>query len=148
MIMRKTIKKVLKTYLSENTDMKDKIIPLIEKRGLYLATKMVGGYDSLKKLIGGYDSISREHFIDTIDDLVSEFEDTISVVEINMTPIITRDEDGELCQIEMLYPTGVGISCYGGYKYEQELDFVVMNYYDLNNDIIYEIFEGLMDYDQ
>jgi len=146
--MKKTIKKILKTYISENTDRKDIIIPLIEKRGLYLATKMVGGYDSLKKLIGGYNSISREYFIDTIDDLVSDFDDTIGVVDINMNPIITRDEDGELCQVEMLYPTSVGIGCYGGYKYEQELDFIVMNYYDLDNEIIYEIFEGLMDFDQ
>jgi hypothetical protein len=146
--MKKTIKKILKTYISENRDRKDIINQLIEKNGLYLATKMVGGYDSLKKLIGGYNSISREYFIDTIDDLVSDFDDAIGVVDINMNPIITRDEDGELCQVEMLYPTGVGIGCYGGYKYEQELDFIVMNYYDLDNDIIYEIFEGLMDFDQ
>jgi len=146
--MKKTIKKILKTYISENRDRKDIINQLIEKNGLYLATKMVGGYDSLKKLIGGYNSISREYFIDTIDDLVSDFDDPIGVVDINMNPIITRDEDGELCQVEMLYPTGVGIGCYGGYKYEQELDFIVMNYYDLDNDIIYEIFEGLMDFDQ
>jgi hypothetical protein len=146
--MKKTIKKILKTYISENTDRKDKIISLIEKRGLYFTVNMVGGYETLKKLIGGYDSISRELFIDAIDDLVSDFDDTIGVVDINMTPIITRDKDGELCQIEMLYPTSVGISCYGGYKYERELDFIIMNYYDLDNEIIYEIFEGLMDFNQ
>jgi hypothetical protein len=146
--MKNDIKSILKKYLTEEMNKKDKIISLIKNHGLYLAVKMVGGYETLKKLIGGYNSISRERIIDTIDDLVSDYDDTIALVDINMNPIIIREADGELCQIEMLYSTGVGISCYGGYKYEQELDFIVTNYFELDNEGIYEIFEGLMDYDE
>ncbi len=146
MVMKNNVKSIIKKYLTEELNEKEKIVSLIDKVGLYYSVKMVGGYETLKKLIGGYGSVSRELFIDVIDDLVSDFDDTIGVADIDMTPIITREEDGELCQIEMLYPTGVGISCYGGYKYEQELDFIVMNYDDLDNEIIYEIFEGLINY--
>jgi len=144
--MKPTIKKVLKTYLKENTDKKDKILRLIEKHGLVTACNSVGGYKSLKNIVGSYNEIKIDYFIDMFEDVLNEFEDTVHVDDVGMATIVTRDEDGELCQIEMLYPTGVGIACYGGYKYEQELDFLVMNYYELEKEVVYEIFEGLIDY--
>lgn len=140
------IKSIIKKYLIEESNRKDKIFSLIKKQGLFNAIRIVGGYDSFGKIMGGYDDIDINLIIDFIEDFADDFEDSISVADFGINPIITRDEDGELCQIETLYPTGVGIACYGGYKYGTELDFLVMNYYDLDESIVREIFEGIMWY--
>ena len=70
----------------------------------------------------------------------------ITLMDMNESPIIVKDEDGEISQIEMIYPNDVAIFHYGGYEYSQDLGETYMDYYILPKDILDDIFNMVMGY--
>jgi hypothetical protein len=65
-------------------------------------------------------------------------------MDLSIDPIIIKDSDGELHQIEAILPNGVLIFAYGGYKLSVLIDEYFKKYERLEDDVIGELFDAVM----
>lgn len=131
---------------NQKSQLQHRVETMITTVGLLDAIKMVGGYSTFLKIMKGIDWRSPKNIIPAIEKIISEYDYYLTMLDIDLNPIVVSDEDGELCQIEMIYEDGVHVYCYGGYKYESELDDYAIKYEELNSFDLYTIFDGLMEY--
>lgn len=131
---------------SQKSQLQSRIEKMITTIGLLDAIKMVGGYSSFLKLMKGVDWRKKDFIIPAIKEVIGEYDNFLTMVDIDLNPIEISDENNELCQIELLYSVSVHVYCYGGYKYETELDDYEIKYEELNPFDLHTIFDGLMEY--
>ena len=131
---------------SQKNQLQSKIENMITTIGLLGAIKMVGGYSSFLKFMKGVNWRKKDFIIPVINEVIRQYENFLTMLDIDLNPIVVFDEDGKLCQIEALYNVSVQVYCYGGYKYETELDDYEIKYEELNPFDLHTIFDGLMEY--
>lgn len=95
--------------------LQEKIFSTIRSLGLLETIRFVGGYDAFLKMMKGVNWRLPEYMVPLINKVVSEFDGFIPLMDVGLDPIIIRDIDGEVCQIESLYEYSVQIYCYNGY---------------------------------
>jgi hypothetical protein len=144
MNLQESIKRILR---EEYTDKQKKLLSLASQIGFLKTADMVGGVDDLLNIIGNDFLNNKNNKIMIIKEVVESTDDEyITLMDMNENPIVVNDEDGEISQIEMIYPNDVAIFHYGGYGYSQELGETYMDYYTLPKDILDDIFNMVMGY--
>jgi hypothetical protein len=142
----------MEIILTENqhTGLQEKIMNSIDSMGLLDTSKIFGGYDKLRKIMMGTQYLTKDVMIGVINDLFEDISEEgffyLTVLDLDLNPIVIKDENGELCQIEIIYKEGVQVYCYGGYKYETELEDFLIKYENLDEIHLYEIIDSVMDY--
>lgn len=144
MNLQESIKRILR---EEYTDKQKKLLSLASQIGFLKTADMVGGVDDLLNIIGDDFLNNKNNKIMIIKEVVESTDDEyITLMDMNENPIIVNDEDGEISQIEMIYPNDVAIFQYGGYEYSQDLGETYIDYYTLPKDILDDIFNMVMGY--
>jgi hypothetical protein len=125
--------------------MKEKILLLIETRGLFETSKMfdVSIYRILS-MIGGVENISlgvmRRFITDVLENVGN-----IHLGSIGVEPIFVKSNDDEFYQIESLQLKNVRIDIWGGYKLSTWIGEYRVSYDELSDNLIEQIFDVLID---
>lgn len=144
MNLQESIKRILR---EEYTDKQKKLLTLASQIGFLKTADMVGGVDNLLNILGNDFLNNKNNKIMIIKEVVESTDDEcITLMDMNENPIVVKDEDGEISQIEMIYPNDVTIFHYGGYGYSQELGETYMDYYTLPKHILDDIFNMVIGY--
>ena len=144
MSLKQSIRRILR---EEYTDKQKKLLTLASQIGFLKTADMVGGVDDLLNILGNDFLNNKNNKIMIIKEVVESTDDEyITLMDMNESPIVVNDEDGEISQIEMIYPNDVAIFQYGGYEYSQDLGETYMDYYTLPKDILDDIFNMVIGY--
>ncbi len=144
MNLKESIRRILR---EEYTEKQMKLLTLASQVGFLKTANMVGGVDDLLSILGNDFLNNKNNKIMIIKEVVESTDDEyITLIDMNESPIVVKDEDGEISQIELLYPNDVAIFHYGGYEYSQDLGETYMDYYTLPKDILDDIFNMVMGY--
>lgn len=107
---------------------------------------MFGGIEYLINMLGDK-FLTTNNKIKIIKEVVETTNDEyITLMDMNENPIVLKDEDGELSQIEMINKEDVTVFYYGGYKYSQDLGESYMSYEELPKDVLDNIFNMVLDF--
>jgi hypothetical protein len=144
MNLKESIRRILR---EEYTDKQKKLLTLASQIGFLKTADMVGGVDDLLNILGNDFLNNKNNKIMIIKEVVESTDDEyITLMDMNESSIVVKDEDGEISQIEMIHPNDVTISHYGGYGYSQDLGETYIDYYTLPKDILDDIFNMVMGY--
>lgn len=130
---------------SVSSKVQDKIMNWIEKYGLIGAIKALGSYDDLKDLLKGKEFLTRENMIEVIIQVTQEF-GGLGIHEIGLEPIVIKEPNREIHQIEYFGTYGVIVQVWGGYKMETDEGEYIMFYDALDTIHLYEITDGMIEY--
>jgi hypothetical protein len=131
---------------SQDNKVKDLFINLVDKKGFIIGGRAIGGFEKLLNLLGD-DYFNQDRKIKLIKEIIlSTGYRHLSLYEIDESPILVRDEDGEFNQIEVLSPDDVAIFHYVGYEDTQEVGQSYEEYENLPYRIINEIFNMVVNY--
>ena len=143
MNLQENIRRILR---EEYTVKQMKLLTIASKVGLLKTAEMVGGVEDLMNMLGD-EFLTTNNKIKIIKEVVETTDDEyITLMDMNENPIVLKDEDGELSQIEMIYREDVAVFHYGGYKYSQILDESYMSYEELPKDVLDDIFDMVLDF--
>ena len=143
MNLQQNIKRILR---EEYTVKQMKLLTIASKVGLLKTAEMVGGVEDLMNMLGD-EFLTTNNKIKIIKEVVETTHDEyITLMDMNENPIVLKDEDGELSQIEMIYREDVAVFHYGGYKYSQILGESYMSYEQLPKDVLDDIFDMVLDF--
>ena len=143
MNIQENIKRILR---EEYTVRQMKLLTIASKVGLLKTAEMVGGIEDLINMLGD-EFLTTNNKIKIIKEIVETTNDEyITLMDMNENPIVIKDEDGELSQIEMIYKEDVAVFHYGGYKYSQDLGESYMSYEELPKDVLDDIFNMVLDF--
>ena len=143
MNLQEHIRKILR---EEYTVRQMKLLTIASKVGLLKTAEMVGGIKDLINMLGD-EFLTTNNKIKIIKEIVETTNDEyITLMDMNENPIVIKDEDGELSQIEMIYKEDVAVFHYGGYKYSQDLGESYMSYEELPKDVLDDIFNMVLDF--
>ena len=143
MNLQENIKRILR---EEYTVRQMKLLTIASKVGLLKTAKMVGGIEDLINMLGD-EFLTTNNKIKIIKEIVETTNDEyITLMDMNENPIVIKDEDGELSQIEMIYKEDVAVFHYGGYKYSKDLGESYMSYEELPKDVLDDIFNMVLDF--
>ena len=120
---------------------KDKIINLMNDRGIITAIRYVGGYEEFKDIVGEYE-LNNKDMIKFIKDLTSEY-GGLSVFDFDADPIFYENTETEHREITYFGLRSVGIQCWDINTFNDLGDFTVY-YENLNHDVVKDIFEFLL----
>ncbi len=123
-----------------------KLLTIASQAGLLKTGEMFGGIEYLINVLGD-EFLTTNNKIKIIKEVVETTDDEyIVLMDMNENPIVLKDEDGELSQIEMINKEDVTVFHYGGYKYSQILDESYMSYEELPKDVLDDIFDMVLDF--
>ena len=143
MNLQQNIKRILR---EEYTVKQMKLLTIASKVGLLKTGEMFGGIEYLINVLGD-EFLTTNNKIKIIKEVVETTDDEyIALMDMNENPIVLKDEDGELSQIEMINKEDVTVFHYGGYKYSQILDESYMSYEELPKDVLDDIFNMVLDF--
>ena len=143
MNLQENIKRILR---EEYTVRQMKLLTIASKVGLLKTAEMVGGIEDLINMLGD-EFLTTNNKIKIIKEIVETTNDAyITLMDMNENPIVLKDEDGKLSQIEMIYKEDVAVFHYGGYKYSQDLGENYMSYEELPKDVLDDIFNMVLDF--
>ena len=143
MNLQENIKRILR---EEYTVRQMKLLTIANHTGLLKTGKMFGGIEYLINMLGD-EFLTTNNKIKIIKEIVETTNDEyITLMDMNENPIVIKDEDGELSQIEMIYKEDVVVFHYGGYKYSQDLGESYMSYEELPKDVLDDIFNMVLDF--
>jgi hypothetical protein len=143
MNLQENIRRILR---EEYTVKQMKLLTIASKVGLLKTADMVGGIEDLINILGD-EFLTTNNKIKIIKEVVETTDDEyITLMDMNENPIVLKDEDGELSQIEMINKEDVTVFHYGGYKYSQILDESYMSYEELPKDVLDDIFNMVLDF--
>ena len=118
----------------------------IDTIGFLNTSTMVGGFKRLTNLLGK-DFLTDYYKIKIIGEIIlTTDEEQLSLREMGENPLVLRDEDGELTQIEFISLNFVTAYSYGGYKYSQDLDDMDINYEELPRNVLDDIYITVLHY--
>ena len=143
MNLQQNIKRILR---EEYTVKQMKLLTIASQAGLLQTGEMFGGIEYLINVLGD-EFLTTNNKIKIIKEVVETTDDEyIVLMDMNENPIVLKDEDGELSQIEMINKEDVTVFHYGGYKYSQILDESYMSYEELPKDVLDDIFDMVLDF--
>ena len=143
MNLQENIKRILR---EEYTVRQMKLLTIASHTGLLKTGKMFGGIEYLINMLGD-EFLTTNNKIKIIKEIVETTNDEyITLMDMNENPIVIKDEDGKLSQIEMIYKEDVAVFHYGGYKYSQDLGENYMSYEELPKDVLDDIFNMVLDF--
>jgi hypothetical protein len=143
MNIQENIRRILR---EEYTVKQMKLLTIASKVGLLKTAEMVGGVEDLMNMLGD-EFLTTNNKIKIIKEVVETTDDEyITLMDMNENPIVLKDEDGELSQIEMIYREDVAVFHYGGYKYSKDLGESYMSYEQLPKDVLDDIFDMVLDF--
>jgi hypothetical protein len=143
MNLQQNIKRILR---EEYTVKQMKLLTIASQAGLLKTGEMFGGIEYLINVLGD-EFLTTNNKIKIIKEVVETTDDEyIVLMDMNENPIVLKDEDGELSQIEMINKEDVTVFHYGGYKYSQILDESYMSYEELPKDVLDDIFDMVLDF--
>lgn len=130
---------------SEDSDSKvrDRVISLIDKRGLLNTMKLTGLSWSKIFMMVGEDSITRKVMLKFIDDFMSKLNMGFGLSEVGEDPIKYGEKDGEFMEIAYFGLSSVAVEVYNSDNWSTEGEFRV-NYYNLSDDILMEVFDAMV----
>ena len=155
-----SLKNQIQLIISEETDSNPKIqklLRLIGFVGIMGASKLMGGYDVLRKVMKGHNFLTRENMIKTIQDFI-EYNGTFTLNEIGLEEIPLYEDDDTLRQLYYLDKKGFEVSVYqlddnGDWdEDEQTTEYYGYNRIDKDGKYIldtihlYEIVDSIMEY--
>lgn len=130
---------------SVSPNIQDKIMNLVNKYGIIGAIKIVGTYDDLRELLKGKEFLTRENMIEVIIQVTQEV-GGLGVNEIGLEPIVIKEPNIEIHQIEYFGTYGVIVQVWGGYKMETDEGEYRMSYDGLDTIHLYEITDAMIEY--
>ena len=143
MNLQQNIKRILR---EEYTVRQMKLLTIASKVGLLKTGEMFGGIEYLINVLGD-EFLTTNNKIKIIKEVIETTDyEYITLMDMNENPIVLKDEDGELSQIEMINKEDVTVFHYGGYKYSQILDESYMSYEELPKDVLDDIFDMVLDF--
>jgi hypothetical protein len=143
MNLQENIRRILR---EEYTVRQMKLLTIASKVGLLKTADMVGGIEDLINILGD-EFLTTNNKIKIIKEVVESTNDEyITLMDMNENPIILKDEDGKLSQIEMINKEDVTVFHYGGYKYSQDLGESYVFYEGLPKDVLDDIFNMVLDF--
>jgi hypothetical protein len=143
MNLQQNIKRILR---EEYTVRQMKLLTIASKVGLLKTGEMFGGIEYLINALGD-EFLTTNNKIKIIKEVIETTDyEYITLMDMNENPIVLKDEDGELSQIEMINKEDVTVFHYGGYKYSQILDESYMSYEELPKDVLDDIFDMVLDF--
>jgi hypothetical protein len=143
MNLQETIKRIIR---EEYTVRQMKLLTIASQVGLLKTGEMFGGIEYLINVLGD-EFLTTNNKIKIIKEVVESTNDEyITLMDMNENPIVLKDEDGELSQIEMINKEDVTVFHYGGYKYSQILDESYISYEELPKDVLDDIFNMVLDF--
>jgi hypothetical protein len=152
-IKRVLIKKIIKEEVSNK---QSKLLDYVNENGVLLTSKLMGGFDNLKRVLEGTDWMSRDLMIKTIIDVCKE-KGGFSMGELGLEEIKLNESNGLLRNLSYVDQNGIEISTYekneDGYYDEEPTDWLSFNYdskfrngkYALETIHLYEIFDGVIE---
>lgn len=139
--LQEQIRKILK-----EESLIQKLKRQIDTIGFLNTSTMVGGFKRLINLLGK-DFLTDYYKIKIIGEIIlTTDEEQLSFREMGENPLVLRDEDGELTQIEFVSLNFVTAYSYGGYKYSQDLDDMYINYEELPRNVLDDIYITVLHY--
>ena len=140
MNLQEHIRKILR---EEYTVRQMKLLTIASKVGLLKTSEMVGGIEDLINMLGD-EFLTTNNKIKIIKEIVETTNDEyITLMDMNENPIVLKDEDGKLSQIEMIYKEDVAVFHYG---YSQDVGESYMSYEELPKDVLDDIFNMVLDF--
>jgi hypothetical protein len=150
------VKRVIKEVKETPINRQEKLLELINRRGIISASDAVGGYDSLRKLMKGYNFLTRENMIKTITDFI-EINGSFDLNEIDVEEITLYNDGETLRNMYYLLKDGYEVAVYGldengdWDEENQTTEFYGYNTineddeYILDTNHLYEIVDGVME---
>ena len=137
----------IQSLLTENRE--EMIKNMIAKHGLYHAIKLMGGYENVLHFID-HENIDDEEKIITIKHIVKELSDLIgesglSTYDTNLSPVRYSIDSYEEKVISYYGKTRVSVDVYGGHKYEDLVGTYAMDYENLPQDVLDNVFILMID---
>ena len=143
MNLQENIRRILR---EEYTVKQMKLLTIASQVGLLKTGEMFGGIEYLINVLGD-EFLTTNNKIKIIKEVVETTDyEYITLMDMNENPIVLKDEDGELSQIEMINKEDVTVFHYGGYKYSQDLGESYMSYEELPKDVLDDIFDTVLDF--
>ena len=135
-----------KTLMEEYNERQKKILTLASQVGFLKTAEMFGGVGDLLSILGD-EFLSTNNKIKIIKEIVGTTDNEyITLMDMNENPIVLRDEDGVLSQLELVFLEDVAVFHYGGYKYSQDMGETYRHYEELPKDILDDIFNMVLGY--
>jgi hypothetical protein len=143
MNLQQNIKRILR---EEYTVKQMKLLTIASQVGLLKTGEMFGGIEYLINMLGD-EFLTTNNKVKIIREVVETTDyEYITLMDMNETPIVLKDEDGKLSQIEMINKEDVTVFHYGGYEYSQDLGESYMSYEELPKDVLDDIFDMVLDF--
>jgi hypothetical protein len=152
-IKRVLIKKIIKEEVS---DKQSKLLDYVNENGVLLTSKLMGGFENLKRTLEGTDWMSRDLMIKTIIDVCKEM-GGFSMGELGLEEIKLDESNGLLRNLSYVDKNGIEITSYEKSKDEDNVweseDYLTFNYdskfrngkYVLDTIHLYEIFDAVIE---
>jgi len=143
MNLQQNIKRILR---EEYTVKQMKLLTIASQVGLLKTGEMFGGIEYLINMLGD-EFLTTNNKVKIIREVVETTDyEYITLMDMNENPIVLKDEDGKLSQIEMINKEDVTVFHYGGYEYSQDLGESYMSYEELPKDVLDDIFDMVLDF--
>jgi len=143
MNLQQNIKRILR---EEYTVKQMKLLTIASQAGLLKTGEMFGGIEYLINMLGD-EFLTTNNKVKIIREVVETTDyEYITLMDMNENPIVLKDEDGKLSQIEMINKEDVTVFHYGGYEYSQDLGESYMSYEELPKDVLDDIFDMVLDF--
>jgi len=126
-----------------NSKVRDRVISLIDKRGLLNTMKLTGLSWSKIFMMVGEGTITRKVMLKFIDDFMSKLNMGFGLSEVGEDPIKYGEKDGEFMEIAYFGLSSVDVEVYNSDNWSTEGEFRV-NYYNLSDDILMEVFDAMV----
>jgi len=125
--------------------LKQSLIDEIKENGVLDSANLVGGLTTLLEILGD-EFLTDNNIIKIIKEIVLTTEDEyITFLDMNENPLVLRDDDEVLSQIELLYPNDVAVFEYNPRNgHDMGEDYFV--YEILETDILHDIFNMVINY--
>lgn len=146
MNLQEQINRIQKLITKDKTDV---IKNMISKHGLYHTIQLMGGYENVLHFID-HEKIDDEEKIITIKHIVKEWSDLmgesgISTYETNLSPVRYSIDSYEEKVISYYGKTRVSVDVYGGHKYEDLVGTYAIDYENLPEDVLDNVFILMID---
>jgi hypothetical protein len=143
MNLQQNIKRILR---EEYTVKQMKLLTIASQAGLLKTGEMFGGIEYLINMLGD-EFLTTNNKVKIIREVVETTDyEYITLMDMNENPIVLKDEDGKLSQIEMINKEDVTVFHYSGYDYSTDLGESYMSYEELPKDVLDDIFDMVLDF--
>lgn len=126
-----------------NSKVRDRVISLIDKRGLLNTMKLTGLSWSKIFMMVGEEGINRKVMLKFIDDFMSKLNMGFGISEVGEDPIRYGEREDEFMEIMYFGLSSVAVEVYDSDNWNIKGEFRV-NYYNLSDDILMEVFDTMV----